>query len=309
MTEAYLGPKAVAAKIWGLCNVLRGDGISYNQYISELTYLLFLKIAEENGTEASLPVGYRWRDLAAYSGPNLLGWYQELLTHLGASAPSPMVRSIYTFPTTVFSHSENLRVPVSGSEAKLPAWPRVAIASLPPANGFVLSLRYRMKDGDKPSIGYRAPIPQITEISPVRNLVVTNMRRWRKYRVGAPLAFILSIIGFIGMIVSIVWMMVNVWRSGHLEANYFKWLLVMVSFEGIWLVARDIYAEREKVIPKGLRVWMQTAGEPLNDWQLDLAVGKRLAGRHWYSRRERSPVESPTTGVLETRTKLDRGRS
>lgn len=110
-------PRVIAAKIWTLCNVLRGDGISYNQYISELTYLLFLKIAEENGSETTLPAGYRWADLVSYQGPNLLGHYQEMLTHLGTSAESLMVREIYSFPTTVFSHSENLRVIIDGLDA------------------------------------------------------------------------------------------------------------------------------------------------------------------------------------------------
>lgn len=114
MPEISPTPRVIAAKIWALCNVLRGDGISYNQYISELTYLLFLKIAKENGSEATLPEGYRWADLFAYQGPNLLGHYQEMLTHLGTSAKSVMVKEIYAFPTTVFSHSENLRVILDG---------------------------------------------------------------------------------------------------------------------------------------------------------------------------------------------------
>lgn len=100
-------------KIWDLCNVLRGDGISYNQYISELTYLLFLKIAKETGTEKLLPVGYRWDDLLSYKGNNLLGQYQITLTHLGSEA-TDIVKEIYKFPTTVFSHSENLKVVLDG---------------------------------------------------------------------------------------------------------------------------------------------------------------------------------------------------
>ena len=100
-------------KIWNLCNVLRGDGISYTEYISELTYLLFLKIAKENGTEDLLPSGYRWNDLVSYSDDNLLLYYQEMLTHLGGEA-NKIVREIYKFPTTVFSHSENLKVVIDG---------------------------------------------------------------------------------------------------------------------------------------------------------------------------------------------------
>lgn len=106
--------RGIVAKIWSLCNVLRGDGVSYHQYIAELTYLLFLKVAEETGAEALLPEGYRWNDLTSYSGNNLLGFYQEMLTHLGASAESKVVQDIYAFPTTVFSHSVNLRVVIDG---------------------------------------------------------------------------------------------------------------------------------------------------------------------------------------------------
>ncbi|WP_186388780.1 N-6 DNA methylase [Stappia sp. TSB10P1A] len=109
--------RGFVARLWSLCNILRGDGVGYNQYISELTYLLFLKLAEETEAESLLPDGYRWSDLVRYDGPNLLGHYQEFLTHLGAAAESELVRSIYTFPTTVFSHSENLKAVIAGIDA------------------------------------------------------------------------------------------------------------------------------------------------------------------------------------------------
>ncbi|TPK59705.1 SAM-dependent DNA methyltransferase [Mesorhizobium sp. B2-4-15] len=109
--------RGFVARLWSLCNILRGDGVGYNQYISELTYLLFLKLAEETGAESLLPEDYRWSELVRYDGPNLLGFYQEFLTHLGAAAKSDLVRSIYTFPTTVFSHSENLKAVITGIDA------------------------------------------------------------------------------------------------------------------------------------------------------------------------------------------------
>ncbi|WJH42120.1 type I restriction-modification system subunit M N-terminal domain-containing protein [Aliirhizobium terrae] len=101
-------------KIWSLCHILRGDGISYHQYVSELTYLLFLKIAAENKFEELLPKGYRWANLSQHPEENLLGFYQEMLTHLGTSAESEIIRSIYAFPTTVFSHQENLKAVIDG---------------------------------------------------------------------------------------------------------------------------------------------------------------------------------------------------
>jgi len=104
----------IIQKIWGLCNILRGDGITYYQYVSELSYLLFLKIAQENGSEKLIPKGYRWIDLESYKGDGLLGFYQEMLTHLGASVENEVVKAIYAFPTTVFSHSENLKAVIDG---------------------------------------------------------------------------------------------------------------------------------------------------------------------------------------------------
>jgi type I restriction enzyme M protein len=104
----------IVQKLWSLCNILRGDGISYHEYISELTYLLFLKIAEETGTEDLLPVRHRWKDLVSFKGDNLLFHYQEMLTHLGGTGATETVREIYAFPTTVFNHSENLKAVIDG---------------------------------------------------------------------------------------------------------------------------------------------------------------------------------------------------
>lgn len=104
----------IVRKIWGLCHILRGDGVSYHQYVSELTYLLFLKIAQENGTEKLLPEGYRWGDLAAAPTEGLVAFYREMLTHLGNHAKSDVIRDIFMFPTTVFTHDENLVAVVEG---------------------------------------------------------------------------------------------------------------------------------------------------------------------------------------------------
>lgn len=109
-----MNTEVIVQKIWSLCHILRGDGVSYHEYISELTYLLFLKIAKENKSERNLPDGYRWDDLVAYKGEDLLGYYQEMLTYLGGHAADEQVRKIYAFPTTVFSHSENLKAVVQG---------------------------------------------------------------------------------------------------------------------------------------------------------------------------------------------------
>ena len=106
-----------ASRIWNLCHVLRDDGIVYHKYLSELTYLLFLKNAKQLGIEGQLPEGCRWDDLLAHLGPGMLGYYRKLLTQLGEDVRDEIIRHIFSFPTTVFSHDENLRKVVLGIES------------------------------------------------------------------------------------------------------------------------------------------------------------------------------------------------
>ena len=47
--------KEIVSKLWKLCDVLRDDGITYHQYVTELTYILFLKMSKETGTEDKNP--------------------------------------------------------------------------------------------------------------------------------------------------------------------------------------------------------------------------------------------------------------
>jgi len=84
----------LVAKIWNLFNILKDGGVTYHQYVTELTYLLFLKMAKETGTEKQLPEGYRWDNLIAVQNGDRLGFYKELLTHL-AKEGSSLVRQIY----------------------------------------------------------------------------------------------------------------------------------------------------------------------------------------------------------------------
>jgi type I restriction enzyme M protein len=74
----------IVAKLWNLCNVLRDDGVTYHQYVTELTYLLFLKMAKETGSEDRLPAGYRWDDLEHQAAPERLEFYKVMLIHLGS---------------------------------------------------------------------------------------------------------------------------------------------------------------------------------------------------------------------------------
>ncbi len=70
----------VVGKLWGFCNTLRHDGINYGDYIEQLTYLLFLKLADEKGL--AVPATCGWPTLRDRSGTDLLDHYVEVLRTL-----------------------------------------------------------------------------------------------------------------------------------------------------------------------------------------------------------------------------------
>jgi type I restriction enzyme M protein len=87
----------IVAKLWSLCHVLRDDGVTYNEYVTELTFLLFLKMLEETGKESRLPKTYRWKDLAKREGLDQLDYYKRLLLDLGKpEIKDVLVRAIFT---------------------------------------------------------------------------------------------------------------------------------------------------------------------------------------------------------------------
>ncbi len=73
----------IVQKLWNLCDVLRNGGVSYNDYLKELTFILFLKMAQETGADQKIPEGYRWDNLIAKSGTELKVFYNKLLSVLG----------------------------------------------------------------------------------------------------------------------------------------------------------------------------------------------------------------------------------
>lgn len=75
----------IAQKIWSFCDTLRDDGLGYNDYLEQLTYLLFLKMADENKSKYNLPVICDWSTLIANSGGELLDQYERALKSLAES--------------------------------------------------------------------------------------------------------------------------------------------------------------------------------------------------------------------------------
>lgn len=102
----------IVAKLWNLCHVLRDDGITYHEYVTELTWLLFLKMAQETGKDAQLPKGYRWADLTSKDGIELLNFYRALLLHLGTESgrrgASARVQAIFANASTSIKEPRNL---------------------------------------------------------------------------------------------------------------------------------------------------------------------------------------------------------
>jgi type I restriction enzyme M protein len=101
----------IVARLWNLCHILRDDGISYGDYVTELTFLLFLKMLAETGHEERLPKGYRWSGLAKREGLDQLEHYRQLLLDLGnpGKTKDKTVIAIFTDAQTKLRKPTNLK--------------------------------------------------------------------------------------------------------------------------------------------------------------------------------------------------------
>src|SRR5690606_38212730 len=69
--------------LWQYCNVLRDDGLSYPDYVEQLTYLLFLKMEDEQAGRA-VPPEHSWRSLVGLGAPEMHAHYSRILSALGS---------------------------------------------------------------------------------------------------------------------------------------------------------------------------------------------------------------------------------
>ena len=77
----------IISKVWGMCNPLRDDGVSYGDYLEQLTYLIFLKMSDEYSKppykkETGIPQGYTWSDMSTLKGAELEDQYKATLEEL-----------------------------------------------------------------------------------------------------------------------------------------------------------------------------------------------------------------------------------
>jgi type I restriction enzyme M protein len=78
----------IVQRVWNYCNVLRDDGVSYGDYVEQLTYILFLKMADEQtkppfNKPSSIPKGLDWQSLLGKDGDALEKHYRNILESLG----------------------------------------------------------------------------------------------------------------------------------------------------------------------------------------------------------------------------------
>ena len=78
----------IISKVWSFCTTLRDDGVSYGDYLEQLTYLIFLKMADEYAKppysrDVGIPDEYNWQNLKSKRGVELEGDYIESLRELG----------------------------------------------------------------------------------------------------------------------------------------------------------------------------------------------------------------------------------
>ena len=77
-------PAQLVSKLWNYCSILRDDGLSYGDYVEQLTYLLFLKMADEQSRppfnkQSSIPKGFGWDTLVKLDGDDLETHYRHTL--------------------------------------------------------------------------------------------------------------------------------------------------------------------------------------------------------------------------------------
>ncbi|MDM7998638.1 MAG: class I SAM-dependent DNA methyltransferase [Dehalococcoidia bacterium] len=92
-------------RLWGFCHTLRHEGIDYGDYIEQITYLLFIKMADERGIK--LPAGCNWSDLSQKSGTSLTDGYVDILRTLG-NQPG-ILGGIFTEAQSRFVNPVNLK--------------------------------------------------------------------------------------------------------------------------------------------------------------------------------------------------------
>jgi len=105
-----MSAQELANKLWNLCNILRDDGVTYHQYLNELTYILFLRLSEVKDFERDIPEKYRWKTLkSTKDNKELFDLYRDLLANISKETKNRNIEEIYTNASTTLRKPVNLR--------------------------------------------------------------------------------------------------------------------------------------------------------------------------------------------------------
>lgn len=88
---------ALLKKVWDIAGVMAAAGVGFTDYITQFTYILFLKMDDEKealGLGSSIPDGYKWKDIVALNGTDLVDKYEEILSELAKD--SGLIGTIFT---------------------------------------------------------------------------------------------------------------------------------------------------------------------------------------------------------------------
>jgi type I restriction enzyme M protein len=105
-----MSAEQIAKKLWDLCNVLRDDGVTYHQYLNELTYILFLRLSELKKFDDAIPEEYRWTNLKSIKdNKELFDTYRDMLANISKKSTNATINEIYTNASTTLRKPVNLR--------------------------------------------------------------------------------------------------------------------------------------------------------------------------------------------------------
>ncbi|MEK6512409.1 N-6 DNA methylase [Myroides odoratimimus] len=109
-----MSTQEIANKLWSLCNVLRDDGVTYHQYLNELTYILFLKLSTVKDFEDKIPEHYRWEQFTTETD-NVAAFnlYREFLAKVATLTTDNNIKQIYTNASTTLTKPVNFRTLVA----------------------------------------------------------------------------------------------------------------------------------------------------------------------------------------------------